>query len=337
MPDLRYHDNLLVRILRGVQVESGSRIFVAGHRGLVGQAVVRKLREKGFHNLILKERKELDLLRQQEVEDFFAAEKVDYVVIAAARVGGILANRSAQADFLYENLCIASNLIHSAFRSKVEKLLFLGSSCIYPKLASQPIKEDYLLTGPLEETNEGYAIAKIAGLKLCEMYARQYGARFISAMPTNLYGPGDNFHPDHSHVIPGMMRRFHEAKIKRAKEVIIWGSGQPRREFLHVDDLADALLVLMESYEDYKTINVGTGTDCTILELSNAMKSAVGYQGELGFDRSKPDGTPQKLLDIGRIKELGWTPKINLQDGLNSTYQWATANSVFDMETAKVG
>jgi GDP-L-fucose synthase len=318
-------------------MQKDSGIFVAGHRGLVGSAILRKLVGEGHTKLLTRRRHELDLLDQTAVHEFFRQERPAYVFLAAARVGGIIANSTQQADFLYENLVIATNVIHAAVESGVEKLLFLGSSCIYPKLAPQPITEDALLTGLLEPSNEGYAIAKIAGLKLCEHYARQYGKRFISAMPSNLYGPGDNFHPDYSHVIPGMMRRFHEAAASRAAKVEVWGSGNPRREFLHVDDLADALYLLMQGYEDPSLINVGTGEDHTIAELARAMADTVGFQGDIVFDRSKPDGTPRKLLDVSRITNLGWRAKISLRDGLRSTYQWALDHDVFSPTPANTG
>jgi GDP-L-fucose synthase len=305
------------------------RIFVAGHRGLVGSAIVRRLQGDGYANIVTRDRAQLDLLDQHAVHGFFRAERPEYVFLAAARVGGIAANAAQQADFLYENLMIAANVIHAAAESGVEKLLFLGSSCIFPREAPQPMREEALLTSPLEPTNEGYAIAKIAGLKLCEHYHRQYGKRFISAMPTNLYGPGDNFHPVQSHVIPGMMRRFHEAVASGAAEVVVWGSGMPRREFLHVDDLADALVLLMQVYEEPLFINVGTGQDCTIGELARAMAETVGFQGTIAFDRSRPDGTPRKLLDVSRIRALGWQPGIPLRDGLRQTYHWALDHGAF--------
>ena len=308
-------------------IDSSSRIYVAGHAGLVGSAIVRKLKAAGFRDIIVRRRAELDLLDQQAVRSFFATEQINYVYLAAARVGGILANSQQQADFLYENLTIAANVIHSAAQFGVEKLLFLGSSCIYPKHAPQPMKEEHLLTGPLEPTNEGYAIAKIAGLKLCEKYNQQYGKRFISAMPTNLYGPNDNFHPTGSHVIPGLMRRFHEAKLSGAKEVVVWGTGTPRREFLFVDDLADALLMLMERYEEPGTINVGTGEDMTIAELAESMKQATGFSGAVRFDPTKPDGTPRKVLDVSRIRALGWSPKTAFEEGLRTTYAWASEHA----------
>ena len=306
-----------------------SRIFVAGHRGLVGSAIVRKLRANGYANLITRPREQLDLLDQAAVHRFFRDEKIEYAFIAAARVGGILANATHQAEFLYENLVIATNTIHAAFEAGTEKLLFLGSSCIYPRLAPQPMREDVLLTGALEPTNEGYALAKIAGLKLCEYYQRQFGRRFISAMPTNLYGPGDNFHETQSHVIPGMMRRFHEAKVSRASEVVVWGSGTPRREFLHVDDLAEALWLLMERYEDSATINVGSGEEVTIRQLAETMADVVGFAGKVVFDSTKPDGVPRKLLDTSRISALGWRPTHSLHDGLRQTYEWAIEHAVF--------
>lgn len=305
-----------------------SAIYVAGHRGLVGSAIVRHLNEQGYKKVITRNRGELDLLNQPEVDKFFRENRVDYVFLAAAKVGGILFNQRFQADFLYENLAIGANVIHAAANHGVEKLLYLGSSCIYPKNCPQPIKEEYLLTGPLEATNEGYALAKIAGLKLCEKYQQQYGKRFISAMPTNLYGPGDNFHPDHSHVIPGMMRRFHEAKLNNAKEVVIWGTGSPKREFLHVDDLADGLIMLMKKYEGPGTINIGTGEDCSILELAQMMKDVVGFRGEIVLDPSKPDGTPRKVLDVGRINDIGWKNKVSLREGLSKTYQWTLENGI---------
>lgn len=303
-----------------------SRIFVAGHRGLAGSALVRKLEREGHSAVVVRTRAELDLLDQAAVHRFFREERIEYAFIAAGLVGGILANSTRQADFLYENLLIAANTLHAALEAGTEKLLFLGSSCIYPRLAPQPIPESSLLTGSLEPTNEGYALAKIAGLKLCEMFQRQYKRRFISAMPTNLYGTGDNFHPTQSHVIPGMMRRFDEARRAGAATVSVWGTGAPLREFLHVDDLAEALYMLMESYEDQQTINVGTGQEVTIRELAEAMRATVGFEGEIEFDASKPDGTPRKVLDSSRILALGWKPKHSLREGLASTYRWAIEN-----------
>jgi GDP-L-fucose synthase len=311
-----------------VSMGKASRIFVAGHRGLVGSGLIRRLRAAGL-DPIVRTRGEVDLLDQIAVHRFFRDERIEFAFIAAARVGGIIANSTHQADFLYENLTIAANTIHAAFAANTEKLLFLGSSCIYPRLAPQPMGESALLTGPLEPTNEGYAIAKIAGLKLCEMYQRQYGRRFISAMPTNLYGPGDNFDPTQSHVIPGMMRRFHESKLASAAQVNVWGTGKARREFLHVDDLADALYVLMDRYEEPQTINIGTGQEVTIAELADTMKRVVDYKGSISFDTTKPDGPPRKLLDSARIFLLGWKPRRTLEEGLESTYRWAAENHVF--------
>lgn len=311
------------------KISKDSKILVAGARGMVGSAIVRKLKKEGFTNVLAPFRQELDYLNQASVEKYFREHKVDAVFFAAAKVGGILANNTYQADFLYENLAMAANVIHASAQNDVKKFLFLGSSCIYPKLAPQPIKEESLLTGPLESTNEGYAIAKIAGLKLCGMYRRQYGKDFISAMPTNLYGPGDNFHPTNSHVIPGMMRRFHEAKLSGKKEVAVWGTGRPMREFLHVDDLADALLLIIDSYESEETINVGTGVDCTIAELAQTMKEVVGYEGKIVFDSSKPDGTPRKVLDVTKLRALGAKEPRPLRQGLAETYRWALEQKVF--------
>ncbi|MEQ9553576.1 MAG: GDP-L-fucose synthase [Coleofasciculus sp. G3-WIS-01] len=307
-------------------MNNDSKIYVAGHRGLVGSAIVRSLRDKGYTNLILKNSQELDLRRQQAVEDFFAAERPDYVFIAAAKVGGINANNTYRAEFLYENLMIESNVIHSAYLFGVKKLLFLGSSCIYPKLCPQPMKEEHLLTGYLEPTNEPYAIAKIAGLKLCENYCRQYGVNFISAMPTNLYGLNDNFDLANSHVLPALLRKTHEAKINKAEAVEIWGTGSPLREFLYVDDLADALVFLMDHYNEIQFVNVGTGEEVSIKELALLIKAVIGYEGELKFDSSKPDGTPRKLLDTSKINAAGWQPKISLKQGLELTYQWFAEN-----------
>ena len=301
-------------------------IYVAGHRGLVGAALVRRLRAAGFHNLQLRERSELDLTRQQDVREFFARHRPEYVFVAAARVGGILANSTYPADFLWDNLAIEANVIDSAWRNRTRKLLFLGSSCIYPRDAPQPMREECLLTGPLEPTNEPYAIAKIAGLKLCSAYRRQHGFDAICAMPTNLYGPGDNFSLQNSHVLPALLRRIHEAKEGGSSEVVIWGTGRARREFLYVDDLADACLFLMERYEDEKVINVGCGRDQTIAELAEMVAGVVGYTGALRYDASKPDGAPRKLLDTSRLDALGWTPRTGLEAGIRSTYSWFLAN-----------
>jgi len=303
-----------------------SSIFVAGHRGLVGSAIVRRLQAGGFRNLVLRDRHELDLTRQDAVERFFAAVRPEYVFLAAAKVGGILANNSYPAQFLQDNLVIQSNIIDAAWRNGARKLLFLGSSCIYPKHAPQPMPEECLLTGPLEPTNEWYAIAKIAGLKMCQAYRRQYGFDAISAMPTNLYGPGDNFSLQNSHVLPALLRKIHTAKEAGAAEVEVWGTGTPRREFLHVDDLADACLFLMQNYQGESWVNVGWGRDETIAELADTIRRVVGFEGALRFDPSKPDGTPRKLLDTRRLTELGWAPKIGLEAGIRSTYEWFLNN-----------
>lgn len=304
-----------------------SRIFIAGHRGLVGSAIARKLESNGHRNLLRRTRAELDLRDQGAVERFFAAEKPEYVFLAAAKVGGIMANATYPADFLYENLAIQNNVIHLAWKYGVRKLVFLGSSCIYPKFAPQPISEDSLLTGPLEATNEAYAIAKIAGLKLCAAYRAQYGFPAISLMPTNLYGPGDNFDLEKSHVLPALIRRFHEARMGGAAEVTLWGTGTPRREFLHVDDLAAAACFLMVHYDGAQPLNVGTGQDLTIAELAALVASVVGYQGRIVYDASKPDGTPRKLLDVSCIHALGWQARIPLHEGIASTYKWYCAQA----------
>lgn len=301
-------------------MDKNSKIYIAGHNGMVGSAITAKLRENGFDNLLLKSSKELDLRNQQAVADFFEQEKPDYVFLAAAKVGGIVANNTYRADFLYDNLLMECNIIHSAYITGVKKLMFLGSSCIYPKLAPQPLKEEYLLTGPLEYTNEPYAIAKIAGIKLCENYRDQYGCNFISVMPTNLYGTGDNYHPTNSHVLPAMIRRFHEAKLNGEKTVTIWGTGNPKREFLYADDLAEACLYLMENYNEKELINVGTGEDLSIAELANLVKNVIGFEGELVFDTSKPDGTPRKLMDVSRLHNLGWKHRTALADGILLAY-----------------
>lgn len=310
-------------------------VFVAGHRGMVGSAIVRRLESLGYHNIITRTHAELDLMRQTEVEDFFRAEKVDQLYLAAAKVGGIHANNTYPAEFIYQNLMVECNLIHTAHIAGVQKLLFLGSSCIYPKLAPQPMREDALLTGILESTNEPYAIAKIAGIKLCESYNRQYAHDYRSVMPTNLYGPNDNFHPENSHVIPALLRRFHEAVQSGAHEVVVWGSGSPMREFLHVDDMAAASVYVMELNDtDYRThtqpmlsqINVGSGVDCTIRELAETVARVTGFTGHITFDASKPDGAPRKLMDVSRLKALGWQAKIGLEDGLRDAYQWFLEN-----------
>jgi len=301
-------------------MEKDAKIYVAGHRGLVGSAIVRKLRAEGYQNLLLKTRQEVDLLRQEQVERFFEQEKPDYVFLAAARVGGIHANNTYPAQFLYENMMIEAHIIHAAWQTGVQKLLFLGSSCIYPKLAPQPLREEYLLSGPLEPTNEAYAVAKIAGIKLAEFYSKQYGARFISAMPTNLYGPGDNYDLNNSHVLPALIRKFHEAKEQGRPSVEIWGSGKPRREFLYVDDLADACYFLMQNYEDIPFVNVGVGEDISIAELAGLIKEIVGYTGDLHYNTEKPDGTPRKLLDVSRMSALGWKARTSLREGITRTY-----------------
>lgn len=314
----------------------GKRIFIAGHRGMVGSAIVRRLQQLGYENLILRTRDELDLTNQSAVSCFFAAEKIDQIYLASAKVGGIYANSTYPADFIYENLMIEANVINSAHLNNVDQLLFLGSSCIYPKHASQPIREESLLSGCLEETNEAYAIAKIAGIKLSESYNRQYGRDYRSVMPTNLYGPNDNFHPNNSHVIPALLRRFHEAIVNNYKEIVIWGSGLPKREFLHVDDMAAACVHVMEleksKYNKYITptlshLNIGTGEDLSIRELAETIARVTNYKGQLVFDSSKPDGTPRKLLDVNLINNMGWKANISLEDGLLETYKWYVANS----------
>lgn len=297
------------------------KIYVAGHRGMVGSAIVRKLRKEGYQNLLLFTSEELDLRDQKAVETFFRIEQPDYVFLAAAKVGGILANNEYPAQFLYDNLMIQANVIHQAYLNRVKKLLFLGSSCIYPRMAPQPIKEEYLLTGLLEPTNEPYAIAKITGIKMCEVYRRQYNCNFIAAMPTNLYGPGDNYDLKNSHVLPALLRKFHEAKMNKEPSVVIWGSGTPLREFLHADDLADALCFLMLNYDEASFLNVGTGKDLSIRDLANMIKEIVGFEGQLVFDSGKPDGTPRKLLDVSKLTSLGWKAAIELKDGIRSVYK----------------
>ena len=308
-------------------MEKNAKIFVAGHKGLVGSAVVRELRAQGYANLVLKTREELDLLDSRAVADFFETEKPDYVFLAAAKVGGIHANNTLPADFIYQNLQIQNNVIHNAYLNKAKKLLFLGSSCIYPRECPQPIKEKYLLTGPLEKTNEPYAVAKIAGIKMCQSYNRQYGTKFISVMPTNLYGPNDNFDLESSHVLPALLRKFHEAKKNNAKQVIMWGTGSPRREFLHVDDMASACIYLMENYDEDEIVNIGTGEDISILELAKSIKTIVGFKGDIVNDTSKPDGTPRKLLDVSKLHNLKWKYKVALNDGIKTTYEWFLQNS----------
>jgi GDP-L-fucose synthase len=305
-----------------LQLTQTSRIYVAGHRGLVGSAIVRALRKRGHSNLVLRTHAELDLTSQADVQRFFQSERPEAVIMAAARVGGIHANNSRPAMFIRDNLLIQDNVIDAAHRSGVAKFVFLGSSCIYPKLSPQPIKEEYLLTGPLEPTNEWYAIAKIAGVKMCQAYRREYGFKAISLMPTNLYGPGDNFDLQNSHVLPALIRRIHEASVRGDESVTVWGSGTPRREFLHVDDLADAVLYLLQVYDTEQIVNIGWGQDVTIRELVGIVMSVIGYSGRVIFDSSKPDGTPRKLLDVSRLTDLGWQPRIALEDGIAKTYAW---------------
>lgn len=301
-------------------MEKNAKIYVAGHRGMVGSAIYRQLQKEGFTNIITRTSAELDLRNQQAVADFFTAEKPDYVFLAAAKVGGIVANNTYRADFLYDNLSIQNNVIHQSYLNRVKKLMFLGSSCIYPKMAPQPLKEEYLLTGLLEPTNEPYAIAKIAGIKLCDAYRDQYACNFISVMPTNLYGYNDNYHPENSHVLPALIRKFDEAQKNGTKEVVIWGSGTPMREFLFADDLADACFFLMQSYNEAGLVNIGTGEDLTIKDLALAIKKVVGFEGELVFDTTKPDGTPRKLMDVSKLHNLGWKHRIALEEGLRLAY-----------------
>ncbi|KAB7732024.1 NAD-dependent epimerase/dehydratase family protein [Rudanella paleaurantiibacter] len=313
-------------------MEQQATIYVAGHRGMVGSAIVRNLQAKGYENIITRTSSELDLRNQAAVAHFFATEKPAYVFLAAAKVGGILANNTYRAEFLYDNLMIESNIIHSAYQNKVTKLLFLGSSCIYPKMAPQPLREESLLTGLLEPTNEPYAIAKIAGIKLCEAYRSQYGANFISAMPTNLYGPNDNYDLQGSHVLPALIRKFHDAKINNLPTVEVWGTGSPRREFLHADDLADACVFLMNNYNEELFVNIGTGEDVTIRELAELVQEVVGYEGELRWNTDKPDGTPRKLMDVSRLHALGWKHTTDLRQGLEVTYQDFLANEELYVE-----
>ena len=301
-------------------MDKNSKIYVAGHRGMVGSAIVRELERQGYHNLLLRTHRELDLTRQEAVERFFAVEKPEYVFLAAAKVGGIEANQSALADFMYENMILEMNVIHAAWKNNCKKLEFLGSSCIYPRMAPQPMKEDCLLTGALEKTNEAYALAKISGLKYCEFLNRQYGTDFISVMPTNLYGPNDNYHPEHSHVLPALIRRFHEAKVAGAEEVVCWGDGTPLREFLYVDDLANLCVFLMNHYSCNETVNAGTGKELSIKELTELVAKVVGFEGEIKWDTTRPNGTPRKLLDVSKAKALGWTYSTELEEGVRLAY-----------------
>ena len=304
-------------------MEKNSKIYIAGHRGMVGSAIHRKLLAEGFNNIIVRSSAELDLRNQQQVIDFMEAEKPDYVFLAAAKVGGIIANNTFRGEFLYDNLAIQSNLIHESYRQGVKKLLFLGSSCIYPKLAPQPLKEEYLLTGPLEPTNEPYAIAKIAGLKMCEAYRSQYGSNFITVMPTNLYGPNDNYDLNNSHVLPALLRKFHEAKQRGDVSVTLWGTGSPRREFLHADDLADACYFIMQNYDGAEPMNIGVGEDVTIKQLAEMIQGITGFKGEINWDHSKPDGTPRKLLDVSRLNKAGWKATTSLDEGIRKVYKEA--------------
>jgi len=309
-------------------MDKSDRIFVAGHRGMVGSALMRRFQVEGFENLVTRDRSELDLANESAVAKFFAKQTPDVVIVAAAKVGGIKANNDFPVEFLLENLRIQNNVIHSAQETGVRKLLFLGSSCIYPKFAPQPIPETALLGGPLEPTNEAYAIAKIAGIKLCQAYGREYGTNFISAMPTNLYGPNDNFDLDTSHVLAALLRKAHEAKLRKDQKLIVWGTGKPRREFLHVDDCASACLLLLEKYDSPEIINIGCGEDVSIRELAELICDVVGFNGELAWDTTKPDGTPRKLLDVAKLRDLGWKPAIPLRDGIARTYDWFRANYV---------
>ena len=302
-------------------MEKNSKIYIAGHRGMVGSAIIRRLQKDGFTNFVTRTSTELDLRNQQAVADFFASEKPDYVFLAAAKVGGIVANNTYRADFIYENMMIQSNVIHHSYLNGVKKLMFLGSSCIYPKVAPQPLKEDYLLTGLLEPTNEPYAIAKIAGIKMCDAYRSQYGCNFISVMPTNLYGPNDNYDLNNSHVLPALIRKFHTAKKENSSSVEIWGTGSPMREFLHADDLADACFYLMQNYNEAGLVNIGVGHDISIKDLALLVKKIVGFGGELKFDTTKPDGTPRKLMDVGKLHSFGWKDKIELEEGIAGVYK----------------
>jgi GDP-L-fucose synthase len=307
-------------------MDKNSKIYIAGHTGLVGSAILRKLRQDGYNNLVFRTKDELDLLDQKAVENFFQEQKPEYVFLAAAKVGGIMANNNYPADFIIENLIIETNIIKSAHKNKSKKLLFLGSSCIYPRDCPQPIKEEYLMTGPLEKTNDAYAIAKIAGIMMCQSFSKQYGSNFISLMPTNLYGINDNFDLENSHVLPAMIRKFHEAKEHDNKEVILWGTGKAKREFLFVDDLVDGCIFLMQNYNNPEIVNIGTGEEISILELANMIKKCIGYEGDIVWDSSKPDGTPRKLLDVSKINSLGWKYKTNLLAGIEKTYKWYKEN-----------
>jgi GDP-L-fucose synthase len=309
-------------------MKKDSKIYIAGHKGLVGSAIVRNLKSQGFNNLVLKSREELDLQDQNGTAKFFATEKPEYVFLAAAKVGGISANNDFPADFIFQNLQIQNNIIHNAYLNGVKKLLFLGSSCIYPRDCAQPIKEAYFMTGPLEKTNEAYAIAKIAGIKMCQSYNKQHGTKFISVMPTNLYGPHDNFDLESSHVLPALLRKFHDAKIENKKEVVMWGTGSPMREFLYVDDLADACVHLMSTYDGNEIVNIGTGQDIKIKDLAELIKKTVDFEGKIVNDTTKPDGTPRKLLDVSKLHSLGWKHSVSLEDGLEKTYKWFLENQV---------
>ncbi|HZE85519.1 MAG TPA: GDP-L-fucose synthase [Puia sp.] len=302
-------------------MQQHDKIYIAGYRGMVGSAIMRKLNREGFTNLAFRNSSELDLRNQAAVQEFFEKERPDHVILAAAKVGGIQANNIYRAEFLYDNIMIQSNIIHAAYQNRVKKLLFLGSSCIYPKMAPQPLKEEYMLTGPLEPTNEPYAIAKIAGIKMCDAYRSQYGCNFISVMPTNLYGPNDNYDLNNSHVLPALIRKFHEAKLNGEPAVILWGTGTPRREFLHADDLADACFFLMQHYDEPGLINIGTGEDLEIKELALLIRGIVGYEGEIKQDLTKPDGTPRKLMDVGKLRQMGWQAKISLEQGIRQVYE----------------
>ena len=303
-------------------MEKNAKIYVAGHRGMVGSAIVRELQRQGYNNIITRTHKELDLTRQEAVEAFFEAEKPEYVFLAAAKVGGIVANESALADFMYDNMILEMNVIHAAWKNGCKKLEFLGSSCIYPRLASQPMKEECLLTGALEKTNEAYALAKISGLKYCEFLNRQYGTDYISVMPTNLYGPNDNYHPEHSHVLPALIRRFHEAKVAGLQEVTCWGDGSPLREFLYVDDLANLCVFLMNNYSGNETVNAGTGKELTIRALSQLVAKTVGFEGQIVFDKTKPDGTPRKTINVDKLHRLGWTHTVEIEEGVERLFKW---------------